>query len=320
MSFIKSAVLALATAAFASTALAAFPDRPVKLLVAYTPGGATDVIARILANDLSTRWGQPVVVENKPGASGMIGAETVARAEPDGYTLLLGYTPEVSLNKLVFKDMRYDPLTELTPIALAASAPLVLAAGPKLNAASMDELRAVGDSAGAVSYASPGVGGQQHMAGELLAKRLGKQLTHVPYRGTAPAVADLVGGQIDLFFATAPALLAHIRSGRIKPLAVAGAAREKLLPDVPTTTEVGMPTLQLSNWFGVFGPKALPAKLADSIAADVVTALNSPAVVASLEDKGLTPTPMQGAALRAFITSEMDKYAGIIAETGIATQ
>ena len=158
------------------------------------------------------------------------------------------------------------------------------------------------------------------MAGELLAKQMGKSLTHVPYRGTAPAVADLVGGQIDLFFATAPALLAHIRSGRIKALAVAGPAREKLLPDVPTTTEVGMPTLQLSNWFGVFGPKGMPSHLVASIAADVVAALGSPDVVKALEDKGLTPSPMEGVAFRKFIDSEMKKYADIIAETGITAQ
>ncbi len=320
MSFIKSAVLALATATFASTALAAFPDRPVKLVVAYSPGGATDVTARILAEKLSTRWGQSVVVENKAGASGMIGAETVVRAESDGYTLLLGYTPEVSLNKLVFKEMRYDPITDLTPIALASSAPLVLAAGPRIGVSTVDELRARKDAVAQISFASPGVGGQQHMAGELLAKQLDKSLTHVPYRGTAPAVADLVGGQIDLFFATAPALLGHIRSGRIKALAVAGPAREKLLPDVPTTTEVGMPTLQLSNWSGVFGPKGMTPQLVDSIATDVVAALGSPDVVKALEDKGLTPSPMEGAAFRKFIDSEMKKYADIIAETGIATQ
>jgi len=189
-------------ATFTVASFAAFPDKPVKLLVGYAPGGSTDIVARLLANSLSARWGQPVVVENRPGASGMIAAEAIARARPDGYNLLLGYTPEVSLNKFVFKEMRYDPLTDLTPVALAASAPLVLVAGPKLAVSSFKELLARKNSGQQISYASPGIGGQQHMAGEMLARQTGLPLIHVPYRGTGLAVSDLVGGQIDLFFAT----------------------------------------------------------------------------------------------------------------------
>lgn len=314
---LKSLACGFLAALLSTTALASFPDKPVKLIVAYAPGGSTDIIARILAAHLSSKWGQQVVVENKAGASGMIGAESVVRSKPDGYTLLLGYTPEVSMNKLVFKEMRYDPITDLTPIALAASAPLVLAAGPRLPIKSMKDLLALKRTAEVISYGSPGIGGQQHIAGEMLARQIGMNLTHVPYRGTGLAVADLVGGQITLFFATTPPLLPHIRSGKLTPLAVAGPTREKLLPDIPTTTELGMPSLQLSNWFGVFGPKAMPAALTQSIASDVVKALADPSVVKSLEDQGLTPVPLQGAGLRSFIDAEMKKYETIVAETGI---
>ena len=314
---IKSLACGVLAATLSAAAPAAFPDSPVKLVVAYAPGGATDIIARLLGVRLSAKWGQQVVVENRAGASGMIGAEAVSRAKPDGYTLLLGYTPEVSMNKLVFKGMRYDPITDLTPIALVASAPLVLAAGPKLPVSSMKEMLTRKGNGQVTSYGSPGTGGQQHIAGELLARETGMQLTHVPYRGTGLAVADLVGGQIDLFWATTPPLLQQIRAGKLKPLAVAGPAREKLLPDVPTTTELGMPNLQLANWFGVFGPKAMPAALAKSIAADVMQALADPALVKSLEDQGLTPMPLQGSQLDDFIDAEMKKYERIVKDTGI---
>lgn len=310
----------LALSAAATCSLAAYPDKPVRLVVGYTPGGSTDIIARVMATHLTAKWGQQVVVENKPGASGMMGAEQVVRAKPDGYTLLLGYTPEVSINKLVFKSMRYDPVTDLTPVALTAAAPLVLAAGPKLPVSSMKELLARKGADAKLSFGSPGTGGQQHMAGELLAKLSGLPLLHVPYKGTALAVNDLLGGQIDLFFATTPPLLQHIKAGKLRPLAVAGDKREKLLPDVPTVVELGLPRLQLTNWFGVFAPNGLPAPVLAKISADVVEVLHDPKVVKALEDQGLTPTPLQGDAFRNFIDAEMLKYKSIIDETGIAAQ
>ena len=301
----------------ASPAMANYPDKPVKLVVAYVPGGATDIIARILSAHLSQKWGQQVVVENKPGASGMIGAEQVVRASPDGYTLLLGYTPEVSINKLVFKSMRYDPQSDLTPIALAAEAPLVLVAGPKLPIKTFKELLDRKSKSVETTYGSPGIGGQQHLAGEMLASETGLSLTHVPYKGTGAAVADLVGGQIDLFFATTPPLIAHIRSGKLQPLAVAGAKREKLLPDTPTFSELGFAAIQLTNWFGVFGPKGMPADVVAKISKDVIAALNDPDVIKSLEDQGLTPHPIQGKEFSTFIQSEIDMYAPIIKRTNV---
>ena len=314
--FSRRIFAAAALAAFALPAVAAFPDKPVKLMVGYAPGGSTDIIARVLATHLSTKWGQPVVVENKPGASGMIAGEQVVRAKPDGYTLLLGYTPEVSINKLVYRSMRYDPIADLTPVTLAAEAPLVLAAGPKVKAGSFKEVLQMKDTT--LSYGSPGVGGQQHIAGEMLGRLTGMKLTHVPYRGTALAVNDLLGGQIDLFFATTPPLLPHIQAGKLTPLAVAGPRREKLLPNVPTTAELDLPTLQLTNWFGVFAPMGMPAPLLDQISADVVEALKDPKVVKSLEDQGLTPNPLSGTAFRSFINDEMQKYSAIVKQTGIA--
>lgn len=294
----------------------AFPERAVRMVVGYPPGGATDLIARVLATELSKKWGQQVIVENKPGASGMLAAEQIARAPADGHTLLLGYTPEVLLNKLVFKQMRYDPVTDLTPLVLAASAPLVLAAGPALPVSSMEALLAVKQKP--MTYASPGAGGQQHIAGEMMARLGGLKLTHVPYRGTGQAVTDLLGGQVDLFFATIPPLQQHIAAGKLKPLFVAGPAREKLLPNVPTAAEVGLPRLQLSNWFGLFGPKAMAGQRSETIASDAAQALSQPHVVKSLEDLGLSVNPLRGATFQTFMESEMNKYRAIINETGIS--
>jgi tripartite-type tricarboxylate transporter receptor subunit TctC len=304
----------------ASTAHAAYPDRPVKLLVGYAPGGSTDIVARLLAKELSSKWRQTVVVENKPGASGMIAAEQVVRSAPDGYTLLLGYTPEVSINKLVFKNMHYDPIKDLSALDLVASAPLVLVSGPKLVIKNLAELLALKGSKEQITYGSPGVGGQQHMAGAMLARLTGIPMTHVPYRGTSLAVSDLLGGQIDLFFATTPPLLQHIRAGKLHAILVASSKREKLLPNVPTAVELGLSRLQLTNWFGVFGPKNLPVAVADKISNDVIAVLVHQGFIKSLEVQGLTPTPLQGKAFTDFIGSEMKKYQQIVTETGISAK
>jgi tripartite-type tricarboxylate transporter receptor subunit TctC len=315
-----SALLTATALSLGSNAFASYPDKPVKLLVGYGPGGATDIIARVLSKYLTDKWGQAVVVENKPGASGMIAANDVVRAAPDGYTLLLGYTPEVSINKLVFSTMRYDPITDLTPISLAAEAPLVLAVGAKLPVKSLKELLEKGKGATPLTYGSPGVGGQQHMAGEMLGGATNIALTHIPYKGTGPAVAALVGGQIDLFFATTPPLLGQIRAGKATPLAVAGSKREKLLPDVPTFVELGYPAIQLTNWFGLFGPKNIPAPVLSKITTDVTAALRDPAIVKQLEDQGLTPRPIAGAEFVKFIASEMSKYEPIIKSAKIKAE
>lgn len=310
----------IALAALALPSLAAYPDKPVKLLVGYGPGGATDIIARLLSKYLTDTWGQAVVVENKPGASGMIAALEVVRSTPDGYTLLLGYTPEVSINKLVFEAMRYDPITDLTAIALAAEAPLVLAAGSKVLAKSLKDLLKQAQVSAPLTYGSPGVGGQQHMAGEMLSIATKLPMTHIPYKGTGPAVAALVGGQIDIFFATTPPLLGQIRVGKVTPLAVAGSKREKLLPEVPTFVELGYPDIQLTNWFGLFGPKNLPTAVLENITKETITALNDTSVIKALEDQGLTPRPISGNEFAAFIQAELKMYAPIIKTANIKAE
>jgi len=284
------------------------------------PGGATDIIARTLGETLGKMWGQQVVVENRPGAGGMIGADQVVRADPDGYTLLLGYTPEVSINKLIYKKMQYDPEADLTPISLVAEAPLVLASGPKLPVKSYQELLQAKEKGRAISFGSPGTGGQQHLAGELLRLRTGLDMLHVPYRGTGAAVADLVGGQIDVFFATTPPLLGNIRAGKLTPLLVTGPERQPLLPDVPTVDELGLKDFHLTNWFGVFGPAGMDAARVEKIAADIDAALKQPETARALEERGLTLRYLAPGAFKDFIASEMKLYDGIIASTGVEKQ
>ena len=309
--------LAVSTTAAAQTS---FPEQPVRLIVAYTPGGATDIIARTLGEKLGKLWDQQVVVDNRPGAAGMIGADFVVRAKPDGLTLLLGYTPEVSINKLIYEKMQYDPLADLTPLSLVAEAPLVLVSGPKLPVKSYDDLLKTKGTRGPISFGSPGTGGQQHLAGELLSLRTGLDMLHIPYRGTGAAVSDLVGGQIDVFFATTPPLLGNIQAGKLQPLLVTGPERQPLLPDTPTVDELGLKDFHLSNWFGLFGPASMDPAVVEKIATDVGRVLDDPATIKSLQDRGLEIRYLPPQPFKAFIDAEMKLYDGIIASTGVPKQ
>ena len=208
----------------------------------------------------------------------------------------------------------------MTPIALIASAPLLLVSGPELGVETMKDLLAKKGVGVPLTYGTPGAGGQQHLASELFGKLTGIPVTQVAYRGTALALNDLLGGQIDLFFATTPPLLAHIRSGRLRPLAIAGPAREKLLPDVPTAVELGLPRLQITNWFGVFGPKGIPPVVVSKIADDSIAALSERAFAKSFEDQGLTATPLQGGAFPKFLDTELKKFKAIVVETGVGAE
>jgi tripartite-type tricarboxylate transporter receptor subunit TctC len=306
-----AAALAIPAPAFAD----AFPSKPVRLVVAYAPGGATDVIARFLAAGLTSKWGHQVIVENKPGAGGMIGAELASRATPDGHSLLVAYTPEASINKLVYKSMSYDPQRDLVPVALVATGPLILATGPKLPVTSFQELMKRKNVP--LSYGSAGTGGQQHLGGELLRLKTGLDLVHVPYKGTGPAVTDLLGGQIDLLFASSTPLLPHIRAGRLKPLFVTGNQRQAELPDVPSAAEVGLTEFDIPTWFGVLAPKGMDPQLAQRIANDIGSILLDKAAVKPLEAHGLTIRYLPTKQFEAFIASEISKYSDIVAKAGI---
>ncbi|MCX7143931.1 MAG: tripartite tricarboxylate transporter substrate binding protein [Proteobacteria bacterium] len=317
--------LASAIAICAMTALTSgaaysqtFPGKAVRLVVAYPPGGATDITARVLAKALNAKWGQPVIVENRPGASGMIGAEAVVKSAPDGYTLLVGYTPEVSLNKLFFRNMSYDPDRDLLPITLLTSSPLVLAVHPSVGAKSVGELIALAKSnPGSVNYASPGIGGQQHLAGESLALATKTKLMHVPYKGTGPATTDLLGGQVQMMFASIAPLLPHLRAGKLIPVGIADTRRSPLLPDVPTFIESGVARFEFVNWFGLFAPAGTSSIVAEQLNRDVIAVMRQDITKNALEAQGLdvrTGTPKEFAD---FIREEMAKYGHITREANV---
>ena len=322
MNSLKKLLAALCAAAVAvpmgAFAAEPFPSKPARLVVGYAPGGATDVIARFLAAGLTAKWGQQVIVENKPGAGGMIAAELLSRTTPDGHTLLVAYTPEVSINKLTYKNMAYDPQRDLVPVALVATGPLILATGPKLAVASFEELMKRKNVP--LSYGSAGMGGQQHLGGELLKLQTGLDLVHVPYKGTGPAVTDLLGGQIDVLFASSTPLLPHIRSGRLKPLFVTGNQRQAELPDVPSAAEVGLASFDIPTWFGVFAPKGTDPKLAQRIADDIGAILTDKEAIKPLLANGLTISFLPTSRFEAFIADEMRKYGEIVVKAGVPKQ
>jgi len=232
---------------FASgTALAQYPDKAVRILVGYPPGGGTDLVARLVAQPLSERWKQPVVVENRPGANAIIATEAVVKARPDGYTLLMAYATELALNPATHKALPYDPVRDLAPIAQLASAPLVMAAHPSVAAQNVRELVALAKSKpGAMSYSSSGTGSVHHFAGELFKLRSGADIVHVPYKGSGPATADAVSGQVQVTFASVASVLRFVQAGRLRALAVTSKQRSFQLPDVPTAMEAGVPDVEL---------------------------------------------------------------------------
>jgi tripartite-type tricarboxylate transporter receptor subunit TctC len=312
------AIFAVAALASGTAVSQSFPNKPVRFVVAYPPGGATDITARILGRALDKRWGQPVIVDNRPGASGMIGAELVVRSAPDGYTLLVGYTPEVSLNKLIFRKMNYDPERDLIPITLLTSSPLVLAVHPSVVVKSVRDLIALAKSSpGTVNYASPGIGGQQHLASEYLALATGAKFTHVPYKGTGQAMTDLLGGQVHMMFASIAPLLPHLRAGKLVPLGIADVKRSSLLPEVPTFSESGIERFEFVNWFGLFAPAGTPPALIEQLNRDVVAAMRQEDTKQALAAQGLDLRPGTAKEFADFIQEEMAKYGRIAREANV---
>lgn len=312
------AIFAVAASASGTAISQSFPNKPVRFVVAYPPGGATDITARILGRALDKRWGQPVIVDNRPGASGMIGAEAVVRSSPDGYTLLVGYTPEVSLNKLIFRKMNYDPERDLLPITLLTSSPLVLAVHPSVAVKSVRDLIALAKSRpGTVNYATPGIGGQQHLASEYLALATGAKFTHVPYKGTGQAMADLLGGQVQMMFAAIAPLLPHLRAGKLVPLGIADVKRSSLLPEVPTFSESGIERFEFVNWFGLFAPAGTPLALMEQLNRDVVATMRQEDTKQALAAQGLDVRPGTAKEFADFIQEEMAKYGRIAREAKV---
>jgi tripartite-type tricarboxylate transporter receptor subunit TctC len=315
--FFVSLLLAVVSATLFQPAHAAYPDKPVRVVVPFAPGGATDVVARSLARRLSEIWSQAVVVENKPGAGGNIGADLVAKAPADGYTVLLASPAEIVINPYLYAHMPYNPAKDLAPVTKIAAAPLVLVVHPSVPAHDVAELIAwIKSQKAGVSYASSGTGGPQHLAAEQFRLMTGANLVHVPYKGGAPAVNDLLAGQVPMFFAGLPPALPHIKAGTLRALAVTTAARWPSLPDVPTVAESGLPGFNIENWQGIFVPAGTPPEIVARLAHDIATVAAEKEFADRLTAQGAAPSTMSPAEFTVFVRAESAKYGRLVKESG----
>jgi tripartite-type tricarboxylate transporter receptor subunit TctC len=294
-----------------------YPARPVRLVVPFAPAGGNDVFARLLAQHLSQAWKQQVIVDNRPGAGGNIGTEQVAKALPDGYTLLLGHTGTLAINPSLYRNLAVDPQKDLAPISLIASTPLVLVVNPSLPALSVRQLIAAAlEHPGQLNFASSGSGTGSHLAGELFASMAGIKLTHVPYKGTSPAVTDLLGGQVQMMFGVIPTALPYIQAGRLRALAVTGSRRLALLPQVPTVADSGLPGFESTLSYGVLAPQGTPAAIVNEIHDRTAEMLLSPAFRARLAAEGAEPLSGTPADFAALIRAETEKWRRVIVASG----
>ena len=296
-----------------SFAQAKFPQRPITLVVPTPPGGSTDFTARLIAEPLTRALGQSIIVDNKPGASGNIGNQFVARSKPDGYTLLMAYSGYQVGNPHLFKDAGWEPIKDFVPVAMVTRAPQVVAIHHALPVNTLQELVAYAkNNPGKLNYASSGNGSIQHIAGELFKQLTGTFITHIPYRGSGPAVQDLLAGTVDLHITTPASVVAHIKSGRLRALAVTSPKRLTSLPDVPTATEAGLKGYDLDSWFALYAPAGTPAAVVQQINAEVNKILQSPEVRKKAEDSGTAVEAMTPVQLGEFTRKELDYWGNVI--------
>jgi tripartite-type tricarboxylate transporter receptor subunit TctC len=301
----------------------AFPSRPITLVVPFSAGGGVDTMARLLAEKLRASLNTSVVVDNKAGGSGMIGAMAVVKAQPDGHTLLMGSAGETAINPFVYKGrMQYDPAKDLAPISLVVRVPNVLVTSPKLPAKTVEDLVALAKKApGKLTYSSSGVGNPQHLNGELLADLAGIHMVHVPYKGASGQLIDVTTGQVDMTFVSYTAAKGFIQSGKVKALGVTSAQRVSFAPDLPALGESkALAGYRLENWFGVWAPAATPADVQQKLNAAVVQALKDPALAAKLREQGGEPAPMTQAQFRDFIKSESAQFGRVVESRKITAE
>jgi tripartite-type tricarboxylate transporter receptor subunit TctC len=294
----------------------AWPSRPIRMVIPLSPGGFADVPGRILAARLSALLGYNVFVENRPGAGGTIGADFVAKSAPDGYTLLFTGTPHV-ISAWIYKKLPYEPLKDFEPVALVASGPYVLVVNPQLPVHSVRELIAAAKAQpGKIDYASSGNGSAQHLVSALFASMAGIELNHVPYKGSGPAMQDLLGGQVKVSFAGIPNVMPHVKAGRLRALAVSTPQRSPDLPDVPTAAEAGVPGYQATLWLNLAAPAATPADIVQRLYAETGKALQDVELQSAFRAAGVEPTLLAPEELAAFIRAEYDKWGRVVKETG----
>jgi tripartite-type tricarboxylate transporter receptor subunit TctC len=294
-----------------------YPNRPIKMVVPLTPGTTTDQVARELAERMAKKLGQPVVVDNKPGAGGTIAAQAVAKAAPDGYTILL-INSQHAINPAAYESMPYDTLRDFTGIALVADAPAVIAVPTELGVRNLGEFIAMAKKRpGEINYGSSGIGSQTHLAGAYFGSQAGVVITHVPYRSSSEVTTDLVTNRIQSVFTPAAFVLGQIRDGKLKALAVTGSERLSLLRDVPTTTEAGLPNYQFATWFGLVAPSKVPPQIVSQLARTMKAVLDDPTLKQKFAEQGLTPRLLMQQEFDTYIKSEMDRLSPMVKSSGM---
>ncbi|MFC4276311.1 Bug family tripartite tricarboxylate transporter substrate binding protein [Achromobacter aloeverae] len=316
LTIVARACVTLTLAVGATAAHADFPQRPLRVIVPFAPGGATDVIARTVAQAMSVRLGQPVVVENKAGANGNIGAVMAARAEPDGYTLLMA-TSSHAINATLYPHLDYSLTKDFAALSNLASVPLLLVTHPSVPARTVTELAAYAKASGSrMNYASGGTGTAAHLAGAQFNTLVGANMTHVPYKGGAQALNDLMGGQVQIMFANLPEVLAQVQGGRIKPLAVTGDHRHAALPDVPAFSETPYAAMNARSWFGLFAPAAVPAPVIDKLSTVITQSVADPAVQEKLRGLGADPVGDGHAAFQQYVELDVVRWRDLVRQSG----
>jgi tripartite-type tricarboxylate transporter receptor subunit TctC len=294
-----------------------YPDRVVRIVNPYPPGGSVDVMARLLAKKLGENLGQQFIVENRSGGGGNTGSDSVAKAEPDGYTLLFTAPGPLTVNQTLYSKLTFDPATDFAPIALFATAPIVLIVNPDVPAKNVQELIALArKEPGKINFASAGNGTTNHLSGELFKSMAKVDIVHVPYRGAGPAMNDLIGGHVQMFFDLMPVVLPQVTTGKVRALGAAGAARTSALPDVPTIAEQGVPGFDASSWYGLVAPAKTPEPVLAKLREEVAKALKTPDMVARIRELGSEPGAAFGKDFGAFMAAETKKWAEVIRASG----
>src|SRR5262245_2163353 len=298
-----------------------YPSKPIRMIVAYPPGGGTDIVGRTVAQKLGEALGQSVVVENRGGASGNIGTELAARAAPDGYTILMGNVAPNAINASLFRNLPFDPVADFAPVTLVASTPNVLVVHPSTPARTVKEVVALARAKpGALNFASAGVGSSSHLAGELFRVLARAEIVHVPYKGAGSAMVDVLSGQVQLYFATMPAAMPHVKSGKLAPVAVTSARRSRALPEVPTIAESGVPGYEASTWYGLLAPAHTPQAAIARLHDATVKILSDAALREKLANQGFEPVGDTPEEFAAYIKSEIGKWGKVIREAEIMAE
>ena len=318
MKLLRWIVAAAFAMAAASAVAQGYPNKPVRMIVGFPPGGGTDVVARVISAKLQEWYGQAVLVENRPGATGTIGADAVAKSAPDGYTLIMGHVNSHGIAPNLFAKLPYDAIRDFAAVSYVGYVPNVLAVHPSVQAKNVKELIALAKAKpGAMNYASSGNGSTQHLAGEMFKQLTGTEIVHVPYKGSGDAIKDLLGGVVAMNFDTMPPVLPHIQGGRLRGLAISTPKRLAQLPDVPTFEEEGIRGFDVTNWYGVMAPAGTPREIVQKLNGDINKAMQAPDVRPRLEAVGTQLSEQSSVQFEAFMKAEVAKYAKLIKDANI---